>query len=143
MTVAENDTAAYTLVLNTEPSADVIVDVTSSDETVATATPALTFTSQDWSTEQTVTVTVNGVNDNVVTGDRSTQITCSVTAGEGESADQDYDGLSVAPTPVTVTNDDYVTVTLSPPTVTRTNSAFSGRMIFTPGADHLLNRTEC
>ncbi|MCY4495494.1 MAG: S-layer homology domain-containing protein, partial [Acidimicrobiaceae bacterium] len=66
LTVFENLTTTYTVRLNTAPSADVIITVTSGTPATATVSPAmLTFTSADWQALQTVTVT--GVDAGVST----------------------------------------------------------------------------
>jgi hypothetical protein len=61
-------TATFTVVLTSEPTADVTVGVSSSDTSEGTVAPnSLTFTAGDWSVDQTVTVT--GVDDAVDDGD--------------------------------------------------------------------------
>ena len=60
-------TATFTVVLNTQPTADVTIALSSSDTTEGTVGPAsLTFTNANWNVAQTVTVT--GVDDAVVDG---------------------------------------------------------------------------
>ena len=60
--VDEGGTATYTVNLNTVPTGDVTVEITSDDPGAATVSPAtLTFTPTDWNTARTVTVT--GVED--------------------------------------------------------------------------------
>ena len=62
LSVAEGATQTYTLKLATQPSADVKVQIRSLDKGAATALPLrLTFTTTDWDTAQTVTV--SGVAD--------------------------------------------------------------------------------
>jgi hypothetical protein len=61
MIMSEGRTGAYTIVLNSEPEGDVTITLTSSDTTAATVTNSLTFTTSNWSSPQTVTVTA--VND--------------------------------------------------------------------------------
>ena len=71
--VVEGGTGTYTVVLASQPSASVTVTPTSADPTVVTVPPmVLTFTTGDWDTAQTVTVTaVEDVNaiDETVRGD--------------------------------------------------------------------------
>ena len=68
MTTEAGGTATFTVVLNTQPTADVTIALSSSDTTEGTVSPAsLTFTTANWNVAQTVTVT--GVNDAVVDGD--------------------------------------------------------------------------
>src|SRR5690606_15899595 len=54
-------TDTFTVVLNSQPTANVTINLTSSDTTEGTPGAALTFTSANWNNPQTVTVT--GVND--------------------------------------------------------------------------------
>ena len=56
--VAEGGTASYTVKLNSLPTGNVTVAITSDNTGAATVSPdTLTFTSTDWNTAQTVTVT--------------------------------------------------------------------------------------
>ncbi len=72
-------TDTYTVVLNTRPTGNVRIAVLSSDEGAATVSPAsLTFTTTNWSTMETVTVT--GMDDNVDQGNRSVIITPTATS---------------------------------------------------------------
>src|SRR5947199_1828141 len=60
-------TAAFTVVLDSQPTANVPIGLSSSDLTEGTVAPAsLTFTPGNWSTAQTVTVT--GADDFGVDG---------------------------------------------------------------------------
>ena len=87
--------ATYEVVLSRAPTAAVTVEPTSEDTKVATVSGPLTFTPDNWSTAQTVTVT--RVNDNA--GDQGTTITHTVS-----STDAGYDGLVAPPVTVTVVN---------------------------------------
>ena len=67
-TTEAGGTATFTVVLDAQPTADVTVGLSTSDATEGTVLPAsLTFTSANWNTAQTVTVT--GVNDDLDDGD--------------------------------------------------------------------------
>jgi len=98
-------TATFTVVLITQPTANVVIDLTSSDTGEGTVSPAtLTFTNSNWNTAQTVTVT--GVNDALEDGDESFSIVTGST-----SADNDYE--TIDPDDVSVTNTDFTpTITL-------------------------------
>ncbi len=74
LTVAEAaGTGTFTVVLQSQPTANVTIAVSSDATGNATVSPAsLTFTSGNWATAQTVTVT--GVDDDIATGDRSANI---------------------------------------------------------------------
>jgi hypothetical protein len=98
-TTEAGGTASFTIFLDTEPIADVTTDVSSSDITEGIVLPvSLTFTDLNWDTPQTVTVT--GVNDNVVDGD----ISYIIETGIASSADPGYNGRK--PDDVYVTNVD-------------------------------------
>ena len=61
-TTEAGGTATFTVALTSKPTADVTIALSSSDATEGTVAPAsLTFTSANWNTAQTVTVT--GVDD--------------------------------------------------------------------------------
>ncbi len=109
-------TTDFTVVLDTQPLADVVIDIISGDTSEATVSPAsLRFTAFDWNVPRTVTVT--GVDDLLADGTQSSVISFNVSSG-----DSAYDAMAVATRRVTVTNDDCACVTvtpaLSPPLVT-------------------------
>ena len=94
-------TATFTIKLNTQPTADVTIGLTSNDNTEGTVLPAsVTFTSSTWNTAQTVTVT--GVNDDVDDGD----IPYSIVTGAASSSDTTYGGMDASD--VGVTNADMI-----------------------------------
>ena len=98
-TSEDGDTATFTIQLDTEPSADVVIAVSSSNTAEGTVSPAsLTFTNEDWATPKTVTVT--GVADDVNDGDS----VFTVVLGAATSADSNYNALN--PADVSVTNND-------------------------------------
>jgi hypothetical protein len=91
--------ANFSIVLNTPPTADVTIGLTSSDTTEGTlSTSSVTFTPANWDIPQVVTV--NGVDDLVADGNVAYQI---VTAA-AVSADPNYNGLDAAD--VSLTNID-------------------------------------
>ncbi len=93
-------TDSFTVALTSEPTADVRIAVSSSDEGEGTASPAsLTFTSRNWGTPQTVTVT--GMDDDVDDGDQVYRV---VLAAAAESTDANYHGHD--PEDVSATNAD-------------------------------------
>ena len=102
MTVTEASgtgrTATYTVALSSQPTAGVSVAVATADSTAATVLPAtVSFTTSNWKTGQTVTVT--GVDDQVDnTPDRATEIGHTASGG-------DY-GSVTGKVPVTVTDDE-------------------------------------
>ena len=99
----------YTVKLQSEPTAEVTVAVSSADDTVATVSPSsLRFTASNWSRAQTVTATA--VDDDVDSADRSTTITNSASGGG-------YSNISETVS-VLVTDDDTAGLRLSRTTVT-------------------------
>ena len=101
LTVAEEDTTgdSYTVVLDTQPTANVRVTVAGHAGTDVTPSPtSLTFTSTNWDTAQTVTVTAGHDAD---TANESVSLTHSAT-----SPDSDYEGITIVGVAVTVTDND-------------------------------------
>ena len=99
-------TATFTVALRTQPSAAVTVSVTSLDTTEGRVAPSsLTFTTQNWETAQTVTVT--GADDDVDDGDVDWKVRLDTSSG-----DTDYNGLANVDVDVTTIDND------GPPTVT-------------------------
>ena len=133
LTVAEADntgTAAvmenqetYKVVLTSQPTGAVTVNLKSGDESVARVAPAtLTFTASDWSVAQTVTVTgqadvIDNANDR-----RTTNISHTVSAAGTDYASQTPESVAV-----TVTDDDAapsgITLTANPDSVTENGGA--------------------
>ena len=121
LTVTEEDTTgdSYTVVLNTQPTADVTVTVAGhagTDVTLTPDPPTLAFTSMNWDTPQTVTVTAG--NDADTTSD-----TVSLTHGAA-SSDSNYDGITIAVVTVTVNDND--TTRPPPPPPPRTDGGGGG-----------------
>lgn len=105
--LATSDT--FTVVLDSEPTADVTMTVASSELTEGTVAPSsLTFTAADWNAAQPVTVT--GVDDDIDDGDRS----FTVLVNAATSADPKYDGLDAADVTVINTNNDTAGITVNP-----------------------------
>ena len=61
--ITEGATFDYTVVLGSEPAADVTVTVTSSSSKLSASSTTLTFTAGDWETAQSVTLTANQDDD--------------------------------------------------------------------------------
>ena len=112
LTVAEGAKGTYTVVLDTQPTSDVVIAVTSNSSDVTVSPSRLTFTSSDWSTAQTVTVTAAADDDAV---NDAASIAHAVVAAS--SADE-YDTVTVAAVTVTVADDETAGVTVSESTLT-------------------------
>ena len=105
-------TGSYTVKLDKEPTANVVVTATSPDPEAVMVSSALTFTTTDWSTAQTVTVTP--VDDDDPTNE-------TVTLTHAVSGSGEYAGVTTASSVmVTVTDDDEPGVTFDPVEVTVT-----------------------
>jgi hypothetical protein len=91
-------TDIFTVVLNTQPTGLVTVAIISSDTSEGTVSPtSLTFTTSNWNSPQTVTLT--GADDSLVDGDANYTILFNV-----QSSDSNYNGLTLAP--ITAVNQD-------------------------------------
>ena len=109
LTVEEGGSGNYTVVLDTRPTEEVTVTIGGVAGDV-TATPAsLTFTSANYSTAQTVTVTA-AEDDDAVT-DTAVTLTHSASGGE-------YGAVSIEAVTVSISEDDEAGVTLSPSSLT-------------------------
>lgn len=103
--------ASYTVKLNTAPTADVVIGLTSSNPLEGTVSvSSLTFTPVNWSTPQTVTVT--GVNDAIDDGNA----TYNIVTAPATSTDPLYNGFNTPDIGVTNTDDDTagINVTYTP-----------------------------
>ncbi len=88
MTSETLETASFEVKLNTLPTADVIIGISSSDLTEGTIeTSSLTFTPSNWNTNQTIVVT--GVDDEAVDANQ----TYSIDLAAASSNDSNYDAL--------------------------------------------------
>ena len=104
--IDEGDSDTYTVVLDSQPTHTVTITVNDPSNTDVTAEPAdLTFTTVNWDTAQTVTVSASQDN-----GHDDEDGTVTHTAS---STDTKYDGISVSDVLVNVTDDDDVPVTVS------------------------------
>jgi hypothetical protein len=100
--------ATFTIRLNTQPGTNVTIALSSSDTTEGTVSPAsVTFTTNNWNQDQTVTVT--GVDDFVDDGNVGYTIFTAAAA----SADPSYNGRNAADVSVSNTDNDTTGVTVS------------------------------
>ena len=90
-------TASFSIALNTPPTANVTIPLSSSNVAEGTlSVSSVTFTSANWDIPQTVTI--SGINDGLVDGN----IAYSIVTAAATSTDPNYNGLN--PSDVTVTN---------------------------------------
>ncbi|MBK8170827.1 MAG: hypothetical protein IPK60_10865 [Sandaracinaceae bacterium] len=102
-------TATFTIVLESQPAADVTISLTSSDLTEGTVSPAtVTFSSSNWNTPRTITVT--GVDDAIADG----TVAYTIVTGAASSADMLYAGLAVADVAVVTTDNESAAVVVTP-----------------------------
>ncbi|MBT95647.1 MAG: hypothetical protein CL431_06755, partial [Acidimicrobiaceae bacterium] len=110
-TVAEDGTTTddFTVVLDAQPISDVVISVTSLDTGEVTVSPAtLTFTSGNWDSSQTVTVT--GVDDSLIDGSQTTTVTMAVV---DESSNDSFDSLADQTVSVSTADDDTAGFTVT------------------------------
>jgi len=128
-------TASFTLKLTTAPTANVTVSFTGLDSTENSLSPStLTFTTSNWNTAQTVTVT--GVDDALVDGDIAYTLTASAS-----STDTNFNGRTAL---IDITNTDNdvaatagLTLTGSPLTTSEagTTATFTAVLTSAPSSD--------
>ena len=106
LTIEEGANATYTVVLDTEPSADVTVAVAGhADTDITLSGDTLTFTSENWDDAQTVTVTAKEDDDAV--NEEEATLTHTVTGTDG------YAGVTPDSVTVNITDNDTADVTIS------------------------------
>ncbi|WP_216670796.1 beta strand repeat-containing protein, partial [Microcoleus asticus] len=124
-TTEAGGTATFTVVLNSQPTADVSLGVTSDKTTEGNVDkPSLTFTPANWNTPQTVTVT--GVDESIVDGNTAYNILTAAAT----STDTNYSGVDATDVVVTNTDNDTKGITVTPTTGLTTTEA-GGTATFT------------
>ena len=109
LTTEAGSTSTFTVALNTQPTDTVTVSITGLDATEnSLSSDTLTFTTANWNTAQTVTIT--GVDDTLLDGDITTTLTATANNAGG------YAGTETST--VTVKNTDDDTNSVSIPDVT-------------------------
>jgi len=110
-------TATFTVVLVSQPTGTVNIDLSSSDAGEGTVQPAtLAFTTANWNTPQTVTI--RGVDDEDVDGDVSYHV-----AAESRSSDPNFNGLTAEDLEVVNVDDDSPAILVTPVTGLTTSEA--------------------
>ena len=103
-TTEAGGTATFTVALTSEPTGNVELDLASSDTSEGAVSPSsLTFTSTNWNTAQTVTLT--GQDDSIADG--SQDYTVTLTVDQANTADAIYDALSVVTVYAENADDEY------------------------------------
>lgn len=120
-------TDTFTVVLTARPLSNVVLSVASSNTAEVTASPAtLTFTNSNWNRPQTVTV--RGVNDEMVDGDQTSLMTISV---DDTKSDNAFDDLAEQTITVTTVDNDISDFGDAPESYS-TNSPNGARHLFSP-----------
>ena len=105
LTVNEGGSGAYTVKLDTEPTADVTITVAGESGDVSVTGSPLTFTTENYNTAQTVTV--NAAEDDDAVTDTAVTLTHSASGGG-------YNSVTIDSVQVTVTENDTPGVTVEP-----------------------------
>lgn len=138
-TTEDEGTAEFTVVLSSKPTANVTIGLSSDDEEEGTISrEELIFTPDKWDEPQTVTVT--GVDDNLLDGNVDYQI---ITAA-AQSADSNYDGIDPDDVQVTNVDNNSADVVVDPQAGLRTTEdggtdSFTVRLNSIPTAEVTIN----
>ncbi|WP_216911979.1 Calx-beta domain-containing protein, partial [Synechococcus sp. CCAP 1479/13] len=109
VTTEAGGSATFTVVLDSQPTANVTVGIASSDATEgSTNVSSLTFTPANWNVAQTVIVT--GADDNIIDG----TVAYSIVTAAATSSDPNYNGFNAANVSVSNTDNDTAGVTVAP-----------------------------
>ncbi|MEG3845288.1 Calx-beta domain-containing protein, partial [Microcoleus sp. herbarium14] len=118
-------TATFTVKLNSQPTADVTIPLTSSNTNEGTVNPsAITFTNANWNTPQTITVT--GVDDLVADGN----IAYNIVTAAAISTDTNYNGVNPADVALINIDNETAGITIAP-TAGLTTTEAGGKATFT------------
>ena len=111
LTIAEGGIDSYQVVLTSQPAHEVTVNINhGGDNDIDSDPDRLTFSPSNWNQEKTVTVT-SAQDDDVI--DDTAAFSHTV-----ESADADYNGITVSEVAVTVTDDETAGVSILPTQLT-------------------------
>ncbi|HEX8552857.1 MAG TPA: Calx-beta domain-containing protein [Abditibacteriaceae bacterium] len=107
--VNEGSAKTFTVVLNLQPTDDVVINLRSNNTAIGTIDkPRLIFTSSNFNQPQTVTVT--GLDNRVNSADAQ----FTVILDNAQSSDTNYNGRNIQDVDVTVLNDDIPGITVTP-----------------------------
>jgi large repetitive protein len=108
-TKEDGSTAAFAIVLNSQPTADVTIPIRSSNIKEGTVNPtSVTFTAANWRSPRTITIT--GVDDNGADGAQP----YSIVVDPATSTDAKYKGIDAPDVPVTNVDNDSAGISVSP-----------------------------
>lgn len=130
-------TGAYTVVLEIQPSATVVIDIATSGQTTVNPT-TLTFTPADWGTAQSVTVIA--VDDPMAEGVHTDALHHSASSSDGS-----YNGIAIDDVVANIADNDGPAIMALPTTLSISEPAGSGVFTITlgslPGAPVTVNLT--
>ena len=109
--ITEGDSESYTVVLTKKPEANVTIRISGADGDVSSSPRTLTFSTNNWSQQKTVTVRLS--EDEDASDDEVVTLAHTVS-----STDNDYDGVSPSPVTVTPKDNDKRGVTVTPTSLT-------------------------
>lgn len=92
------ETDSYSVVLDSQPTSDVIITINNSQQ-ILTNRRTLTFTAENWNVAQNVIV--SAVDDSLIQGNRSDNITFTAT-----SNDTNYNDIAISPVEVNIIDND-------------------------------------
>lgn len=104
----EGDTASYTVKLTNAPAADVVVTLQTDDDQITLSATTLTFTPNNWDSEQTITV--KAIDDLLDEADTHTVDIAHMAT----SNDSDYNNTMGDAVAVTITDNDTADVKITP-----------------------------
>ena len=117
VSVTEGSTTdSYTAVLDSQPTNDVTVDMSLSTNQVTISTSSITFTSANWNTPQTITITA--VDDNIAEGNHTDTISHVST-----SADSNFNSISIPVVTVNITDNETANVIITTTTLALTEGS--------------------
>ena len=114
LTVAEGGSGMYTVKLDSQPTAEVTVSISSDIADVSVNPATLTFTTSNWATSQRVTATAN--QDDI---DKDAGVTATLTHMVSGG---DYGPVSATGVTVTVNDNDTRGITITPTSLTSTRA---------------------
>jgi len=131
-TTESGGSARFHVTLATQPSATVTISLNSTNPGQGSLSQStLTFNTANWNVPQTVVVT--GLDDHIVNGNQTYQIT-----GSAASSASNYNGMSMPPVTVTNTEADVARIEVSPGALitseSGTTASFSVALTSIPGA---------
>ncbi len=118
-------TDTYTIVIDTEPTANVLITPSATGSELTFSASTLTFTSENWSTPQTLTITA--VDDSDVEGAHADTITHTAV-----SDDTNYNGITIANVTATITDNDDASRRNTSGSSSNNNSSITAQLPLAP-----------